>query len=206
MNAVSKVMYLNFEVKPTSILISINPKWCELIFSGKKRLEIRKRVPKNVTYPLICYVYQTVDKNWKYNILPYLANCQGKVIGKFICNNIDEWESEFYLDDNEVFECIKKVEEDEFEPGEYVYTCEFTNEWFDDELEPEFAITILGKNSCVTYNGLRKYIGSGFNTFYSICVDSVERFTLPMEIQYFSNKDGKMINRAPQSWCYCELR
>ena len=49
-------------------------------------------------------------------------------------------------------------------------------------------------------------IGSGFNTFYSICVDSVERFTLPMEIQYFSNKNGKMINRAPQSWCYCELR
>ena len=103
-----------------------------------------------------------------------------------------------------MFECIKKVEEDEFQPGEYVYTCEFTNEWFDDELESEFARTILGKNSCVTYNGLRKYIGNGFNTFYSIWVDSVERFTLPMEIQYFSNNRGNNIRRAPQSWCYCK--
>ena len=41
-----------------AVLISIHPKWCELIASGKKMVEIRKNKPKLET-PFKCYIYQT---------------------------------------------------------------------------------------------------------------------------------------------------
>lgn len=41
-----------------SVLISIKPKWCELIANGKKTVEIRKTRPKLET-PFKCYIYCT---------------------------------------------------------------------------------------------------------------------------------------------------
>lgn len=41
-----------------TVLISIQPKWCELILSGDKTLEIRKNKPKLIT-PFKCYIYCT---------------------------------------------------------------------------------------------------------------------------------------------------
>lgn len=41
-----------------SVLISIQPKWCELIASGKKTIEVRKTKPKLQT-PFKCYIYCT---------------------------------------------------------------------------------------------------------------------------------------------------
>ncbi|MBQ7959761.1 MAG: hypothetical protein IJ285_00910 [Clostridia bacterium] len=79
-----------------AVLISIQPKWCELIASGKKTVEVRKTRPKIET-PFKCYIYcthgKTVDdiltfaeyKNGKY-MGDYYAN--GKVIGEFICDDI----------------------------------------------------------------------------------------------------------------------
>lgn len=55
-----------------SVLISINPKWCELIASGKKTVEVRKTRPKLET-PFKCYIYQTQN---------------GGVIGEFVCNQL----------------------------------------------------------------------------------------------------------------------
>ena len=40
-----------------SVLISINPKWCEKIASGEKTIEVRKTAPKEV--PFKCYIYMT---------------------------------------------------------------------------------------------------------------------------------------------------
>lgn len=44
-----------------AILISIQPKWCELIASGKKTGEVRKTRPKIET-PFKCYIYCTKAK------------------------------------------------------------------------------------------------------------------------------------------------
>ena len=44
-----------------SLLISINPKWCELIASGKKTVEVRKTKPKLET-PFKVYIYETKGK------------------------------------------------------------------------------------------------------------------------------------------------
>ena len=48
-----------------SVLISIKPKWCELIVSGKKTVEVRKTKPKLET-PFKCYIYCT--KNGKFMV------------------------------------------------------------------------------------------------------------------------------------------
>ena len=189
----------------TNILISIHPKWCELIFSGKKKIEIRKIIPKNAIFPITFYVYQTVDKYWEYSIVPSLASKQGKIVGTFICNDIDRWESEFWLEDNDTYEAITMIEEDEFEPGEYLQTRVFTNEWEDWEIEPEFEETIMYKESCVSWNELRRYMGSGWKEFYTIHIDDVHCFTTPMNLSEFTSKDGKAFTKEPQSWCYCKI-
>ncbi len=44
-----------------SVLLSIRPKWCELIASGKKTIEVRKTRPK-IPVPFKCYIYCTKPK------------------------------------------------------------------------------------------------------------------------------------------------
>lgn len=65
-----------------SVMISINPKWCELIASGRKTIEVRRTRPK-IEQPFKCYIYQT--KYRKGNGRTY---SDGKVIGEFICDKI----------------------------------------------------------------------------------------------------------------------
>ena len=42
-----------------AVLISIQPKWCELIASGRKTIEVRKTKPKILT-PFKVYIYCTL--------------------------------------------------------------------------------------------------------------------------------------------------
>lgn len=67
-----------------SVLISIRPKWCELIANGKKTVEIRKTVPKLET-PFKCYIYCT-DGAMMYS--PVINYGRKMVIGEFICYEI----------------------------------------------------------------------------------------------------------------------
>lgn len=68
-----------------SVLISIKPKWCELIASGRKTIEVRKTRPK-LEAPFKCYIYQTVGR--RTNTVDILENNLGKVIGEFVCDRI----------------------------------------------------------------------------------------------------------------------
>ena len=96
-----------------SILISIKPKWCELIANGKKTIEVRKTRPKCDT-PFKCYIYCTKPKmitkyvfkpeDYPEDIRPEkpvfckqpdasspfcsAVNGNGKVIGEFVCDAI----------------------------------------------------------------------------------------------------------------------
>ena len=99
-----------------SVLISIQPKWCELIASGKKTVEVRKSKP-TLDVPFKVYIYCTKPRNY-YKISKHLLTsdeslffingkvrmCDGfgveyedseykhlnrKVIGEFVCNGID---------------------------------------------------------------------------------------------------------------------
>lgn len=99
-----------------SVLISIKPKWCELIASGKKTIEVRKTRPKLET-PFKCYIYATkqgrplvygspvptyVEENLvqtygysKEDAERIFGTWNGKVIGEFVCDKIEafhEWQ------------------------------------------------------------------------------------------------------------------
>ena len=88
-----------------AVLISIKPKWCKLIAECKKTIEVRKTRPK-IDVPFKCYIYCTQEK-YKVDALRILPNgrvegwqieranilgeyCNGKVIGEFVCDKIDE--------------------------------------------------------------------------------------------------------------------
>lgn len=69
-----------------AVLISIQQKWCELIVSEKKTLEVRKNRPKLET-PFKCYIYATKAKPGWFD-LAKKERFDGKVIGEFVCDNI----------------------------------------------------------------------------------------------------------------------
>ena len=87
-----------------AVLISIRPKWCQKIASGKKTIEVRKTKPKLQT-PFKCYIYCTRDKHLAFmqnqtgtNLIACMdvdaaipvggAIGNGKVIGEFTCERI----------------------------------------------------------------------------------------------------------------------
>lgn len=72
-----------------SVLISIQPKWCELIASGKKTVEVRKTRPKLET-PFKVYVYCTQGTLADLGIIGQtMYEKRMKVIGEFVCDRID---------------------------------------------------------------------------------------------------------------------
>ena len=72
-----------------AVLISIRPKWCELIASGEKTIEVRKTRPKQEP-PFKCYIYCTKGKPLLY-CRPSQRIGNGLVIGEFVCDRIIEW-------------------------------------------------------------------------------------------------------------------
>ncbi len=69
------------------ILISIKPRWCELIASGIKTIEVRKTKPR-IDTPFKCYIYETKTKDY-YSV--FHETTMGKVIGEFVCDKITEF-------------------------------------------------------------------------------------------------------------------
>lgn len=69
----------------TAVLLSIKPKYCELIADGKKTIEVRKTRPR-LTPPFKCYIYKTRDKTDRPIMLDFHGRRQ--VIGEFVCDEI----------------------------------------------------------------------------------------------------------------------
>ena len=82
------------------VMLSIRPKYCELIASGKKTVEVRKTKPK-IDVPFKCYIYCTkgdwlTSVNGKVQkpnnmVIDLSADSKveelnGKVIGEFVCD------------------------------------------------------------------------------------------------------------------------
>lgn len=89
-----------------SVLISIQPKWCELIANGKKTVEVRKTKPKLET-PFKANIYCTKNKDTLWILdktereyhskiasiftakaVGGATKANGKVIGEFICDYV----------------------------------------------------------------------------------------------------------------------
>ena len=74
-----------------AVLISIKPRWCELIAAGQKTLEARRTRPRMLA-PFKVYIYETRGDehfgNASYNSVKN-GNGRGKVIGEFVCDWCD---------------------------------------------------------------------------------------------------------------------
>lgn len=193
-------------------LISIQPKWCELIASGEKTIEVRKTAPKLQT-PFKCYIYKTKkrilrdiahkgDSIWGCDKIAdkiEIVSCPdldgGKVIGEFVCDSID----------------IIAVY------NEQLYAVE------------HFQINIL-QQSCLTIEEVKAYLGAK-NRGTAWHISDLKIYDKPKELGEFRkpckceergeepdcflcSKSGytpdmqidcfNTVEKPPQSWCYVE--
>lgn len=187
-----------------SVLISINPKWCKLIASGKKTVEVRKTRPKLET-PFKCYIYCTNSKKdflqSRNNVLFYCENrdfigghgcglykrLNGKVIGEFVCDRVQPFESEFVDDD--CYESVASLDYDE--DGDTTGFIEWSN-------DSDFSYESTGfyKKCCVKYEELKKYMGLGINDFYGWHISDLVIYDEPRELNEFITVDREAIKQC----------
>lgn len=166
-----------------SVLISIQPKWCELIASGKKTIEVRKTKPKLDT-PFKVYIYCTSNKNGVKDLLEIhgtdgkIRKANGKVIGEFVCDELTGgfWISPFtdYLQRQS---CLS-----------YDEVCDYANG------KPIFAWHI---SDIVIYDKPRE-----LSEFIRFCDTPFQCDRCNSLVENFGC--GNTITRPPQSWCYVE--
>lgn len=195
-----------------SVLMSIQPKWCELIASGKKTVEVRKTKPKLET-PFKCYIYCTKESYkgkylhtsnqhgkllfWhnpndttitvqpeKYDYTAY--TCGGKVVGEFVCDRIDE---------------IRVVDSD---LTRYVIVNDKANMFITEEAR-------LSVDELYDYLWPKK--GYALHISDLVIYDKpkdLSEFRKPLECHRGKVRDNCIgcwdcdITRPPQSWCYVE--
>ena len=210
------------ETENKAVLISIKPKWCELILRGKKTVEVRKIRPKLET-PFKCYIYQTKGRERLIDIIKDGDENYGEIYhGKPVF--IKTRENSGYKG---LFGREQKV------IGEFV--CDEINEIrvFDNGNVQDFTFNNLG-NTCLSYDEIAEYIGRN-RVGYSWHISDLVIYDKPRELSefraicrhyddgrcghceyydYANNEsyrceecavDGlKPITRPPQSWCYVE--
>lgn len=179
-----------------AVLISIRPKWCELIASGKKTIEVRKTHP-HIKTPFKCYIYCTkVHPGEPDSIINIKGRTSifmpkgGAVIGEFVCDSI--FPLSFYASDASFF-----------------------------DTEPPFSVP----GTCLTDKEIAEYLGNG-KTGYGWHISNLIIYDEPKELTDFMKPCdpdpdgvplcfqckrlvenygcGGTILRPPQSWCYVE--
>lgn len=177
-----------------SVLISIKSKWCELIASGPKTIEVRKTRPaiEKVGDKFKCYIYETKDiKRNYYNT--FHENTIGKVIGEFICDEVGEahWLQDVgycsvYKEWKDTEDCLSNTE-----ILEYMGEKDVVYGWHISALkiyDKPKELKEFYKLGCLSYDdwlyGIYNGKGGGETENYLVYN---ARFKL---------------NRPPQSWCY----
>ena len=105
-----------------SVLLSVQPKWCELIASGKKTIEVRKTKPKLDT-PFKCYIYCTKDF-YRAGDGYFQGKYCGKVVGEFVCDNIikfaaDKKADNIKLSNMGLLSCLSSLELENYAGDKY---------------------------------------------------------------------------------------
>lgn len=202
-----------------SVLISIRPRWCEYIASGKKTIEVRKTAPKKT--PFKAYIYairpkrfykcgavSTSDEllwlaNGKVEMgdgFKFWADCDeyqclnGRIIGEFICNEVEEFH-EWELSPQGKFADFERERLDKF-----------------------LTDACLSEEEVVRYRENLPY----YKPLYGWHISDLKIYDKPKElsefrkpfIDYVSPKESKMVNPKigiseyvtcpPQSWIYVE--
>lgn len=177
-----------------SILISIRPKWCELIASGKKTVEVRKTRPK-CDAPFKCYIYCTKEFYRKGDGYFQGKYC-GKVIGEFVCDKIDKID----VIDHELMTYIRVNQKaDMFITQETCLEIDELQKYLNNKTGYGWHISDL-----VIYDEpkeLREFWNAGKCPYESKngCTYKYHCFRAGK-----TKRCGQQIERPPQSWCYVE--
>lgn len=182
-----------------AVMISIRPKWCEMIASGEKTIEVRKTRPK-IDAPFKCYIYCTLvgTKEYFHSITEELGVCEsqrkwnkekwydrkGNIIGEFVCDAIQEWKWE-------------PAAYEEAEEGEFAYNI----------------LTVDGEKTGMEYDEFEEY--GNKKTLYGWHISDLVIYDKPKELSEFKNRQlvwrgnnhihtFETMKRPPQSWCYVE--
>lgn len=159
-----------------AILMSIHPKWCELIFNGQKTIEVRRTFPKQLETPFEVVVYQTKIRfkvrAWQENFQSMVftpnggaENGNGKVIGSFVCDKVY---------------------------AESIY--------FDKKHDVSWSFVFVD-SACLTIDELNAY--GDEKMLYGWHITEPKLFDKPKELGEFFDRKGEPIKRAFQSWGYC---
>ena len=174
------------------ILLVVHPKWCKMIFNGKKTIEVRRNRPK-LEPPFEVLVYETKGqfiKSVKGACTTY-GYGRGKVIGSFICDDvITDFRGE-HSDEFAKYALLSLDEQKKYGGNKPLYGWHITSpKLFDKPKElSEFYIP------CKWYekgNGCPE--DCGFFKLDGCTIDRTDDFC-----------EGKRpITRPPMSWCYVE--
>ena len=177
-----------------SVLISIKPKYCELIANGKKTVEVRKTKPK-IDVPFKCYIYCTKAKDY-FSIGGgiYVANDElyrlptGEIKFGDSFELEGNWRGQYnetnYLNGKVIGEFVcDRIDEigkrGIYNNFDYCYLS--LNEWGNDDIEIE--ITDI-KKSCISKEELNLY---GANSFclYAWHITDLVIYEKPKELWKF---------------------
>lgn len=194
-------------MKMKSVLISIQPKWVEKIANGEKTIELRKSRPKLET-PFKCYIYATKSRDRiglkDDRVFEISKALTGKVIGEFVCNEIEEFH--------------------EWELSPQGKFAEFEEE----RLKKILSAACLSIAEVVRYSENLPY----YKPLYGWHISDLKIYDKPKELSEFYTIDGsggdcccgcvyhetpleempcrtctgerRYLYRPPQSWCYVE--
>ena len=187
-----------------AVLISIQPKWCELIANGKKTVEVRKTKPKIET-PFKVYIYCTFGGDWLTSVdgvvqkpgtctIPLktaktVCELNGRVIGEFVCDEIIVAECGSYCKIHSQDSQLDVFDLMEYADEKTVFGWHISNLIIYDEpkeLSEFFAYCDRCDKRPIACKFA--YEESNENGYYSECMCDFKR---PIE-------------RPPQSWCYVE--
>lgn len=192
-----------------SVLISVQPKWCELICKCigwdnqrpqyKKRLELRKTAPKP---PFKCYIYCTLSGSNEFfkedcngDIAEWnkskMALKKGKVIGEFICDYVLNHCEMANADMAERMACVPREDILKYANGKNVLGWHIDNLKIYNEPKElcEFGTICEGLKPYQCDNCEYSYTESNesIGVYHECCCDNI-----------------KPLKRPPQSWCYVE--
>jgi predicted transcriptional regulator len=168
-----------------AVLISIKPKWCELIANGKKTIEVRKTKPKIET-PFKCYIYETqgrAETPWIDEDGHEIFKGRGQVIGEFVCDKIVQFENSLF--DEALSETVARSCVPMYDLLVYLGKQDYGYGWHISDL----AIYDNPRDLKQYFYACDKPKG----TDCSLCLDRREQ-------------KCKAVTRPPQSWCYVERR
>ena len=211
-----------------SVMISIKPKWCDLIASGKKTIEVRKTKPR-IKPPFKCYIYCTKPSK-KYQTVSGCMVLNDDELYRHPTQGVKHGTSIELM-------CRDDYTEDNFLNGKVIgeFVCDKITEFY-----PTMDLKRLTSNhiqmvdkSCVNMRDLYNYAND--KILYAWQISDLVIYENPKNVNEFYKEDFNevladfenlfsigvpencvveyppepkvedyILKRPPQSWCYCE--